>query len=40
MRRHENTGRPLGPKAFVERVGALVGRNLLPGKGGRPRKAK
>jgi len=40
LRGHENTGRPLGAKAFVQRVGTLLGRNLLPGKGGRPRKAK
>ena len=38
LRRHENTGRPLGEKPFLERLGALLGRNLLPSKGGRPRK--
>ena len=38
LRLHERTGRPLGEKPFVERIGALLGRNLLPGKGGRPRK--
>jgi putative transposase len=38
MRQHENTGRPLGEKPFLERLGIQLGRNLLPGKGGRPRK--
>ena len=40
MRRHENTGRPLGDEGFVKTVGKLVGRDLLPGKPGRPRKQK
>ena len=38
LRLHENTGRPLGSKPFVERIGELLGRDLLPGKGGRPKK--
>ena len=38
MRRHENTGRPLGDSSFVKRVGALVGRNLLLEKPGPKRK--
>ena len=38
MRRAENTGRPLGDEGFVKKVGGLLGRNLLPGKPGRPRK--
>ena len=38
LRRHENTGRPLGDKPFVLRVGQALGRNLLPGKVGRPKK--
>jgi len=38
LRRHENTGRPLGDRPFLERIGALLGRDLLPGKRGRPRK--
>jgi putative transposase len=38
LRRHESTGRPLGDRPFLERLGALLGRPLLPCKGGRPRK--
>ena len=38
LRRHENTGRPLGEKPFLERLGAQLGRDLLPGKPGRPKK--
>ena len=40
LRRHESTGRPLGERAFLRRVGRLLGRDLLPRKGGRPRKKK
>jgi hypothetical protein len=40
MRRHENTGRPLGAKAFVQRLEKLLDRRLLPRKAGRPRKKK
>ena len=29
--------RPLGDEGFVKKVGGLLGRNLLPGKPGRPR---
>jgi len=38
MQQHENTGRPLGGKPFVERLESLLGRPLLPGRPGRPRK--
>ena len=38
MRRHENTGRPLADSSFVKRVGALLGRSLLPEKPGPKRK--
>jgi putative transposase len=38
--RHENTGRPLGDEPFVKKVGALLGRDLLPSKGGRPKKQR
>ena len=38
MRHHENTGRPLGDRSFVKRVGALLGRDLLPEKPGPKRK--
>jgi len=38
LRRHENTGRPLGEELFLKRLGGLLGRNLVPGKGGRPKK--
>ena len=30
MRRHENTGRPLGDDAFVKKIGRMLGRDLLP----------
>ena len=29
LRRHESTGRPLGEKPFVRKIGLLVGRDLL-----------
>lgn len=35
---HSRTGRPLGRKAFVERLEHVVGRLLRPQKAGRPRK--
>jgi hypothetical protein len=38
MQRHENTGRPFGDKAFVRKLESLLGRPLLPGLPGRPRK--
>lgn len=38
LRRHENTGQPLGDRAFVQRVGTILGRNLVPGKPGQPKK--
>ena len=38
LRRHENTGRPLGNKPFIQRVGKLLGRHLLPKKPGPKRK--
>lgn len=38
LRRHENTGRPLGETPFLKRLGRQLGRNLLPGKSGRPKK--
>ncbi len=34
MLRRENTGRPLGDEGFVDRIGALLGRDLLPKKRG------
>ncbi len=40
MRLHESTGRPMGSVPFVKTLEALVGRNLLPGKPGRPRKMR
>ena len=40
LRRHENTGRPLGDERFVKRIGRLLGRKLLPGKPGRPKKPR
>ncbi len=38
MHLHENTGRPLGDKRFVKKLEAMLGRPLLPGKPGRPKK--
>lgn len=38
MRLHEATGRPLGEEGFVKKLAALLGRALLPGKPGRPKK--
>jgi len=40
MRTRENTGRPLGEKAFLQQIAALLGRDLLPRKPGRKRKGK
>ncbi|MFP4356802.1 MAG: transposase [Phycisphaerae bacterium] len=37
---HESTGRPLGEKSFVQHLGELLGRDLLPGKPGRPPKQR
>jgi len=34
MRQRDNTGRPLGDGNFVKRLGALLGRDLLPKKRG------
>jgi putative transposase len=34
MRQRENTGRPLGERPFVARIGQLLGRDLLPKKRG------
>jgi putative transposase len=34
LRRHESTGRPLGDRPFLERLGQQLGRNLLPQKRG------
>ena len=34
MRQRENTGRPPGDRDFVQRLGALLGRHLLPKKPG------
>ena len=38
LRRHARTGRPLGDPGFVARLETMLGRNLLPGKRGQPRK--
>ena len=38
LRRHERTGRVLGSEGFVAKVVRLVGREVRPGKPGRPRK--
>jgi putative transposase len=40
MHLHETTGRPLGSRAFVEKLQALLGRSLLPQKRGPKRKDK
>ncbi len=39
FRRYERTGRVLGSEGFVTKVVRLVGREVRPGKPGRPRKA-
>ncbi|NLF31754.1 MAG: transposase, partial [Planctomycetes bacterium] len=39
MRRLENTGRPLGDRPFLERLGGLLGRDLLPKKPGPPKQS-
>jgi len=38
MRRHEQTGRPLGSEKFVLKLEKILDRMLLPKKAGRPRK--
>lgn len=38
VRKATSTGRPFGDLSFYERLEKLLGRNLLPKKGGRPRK--
>jgi len=38
MRVHEATGRPLGGESFVKKLEAMLGRALLPGKPGRPKR--
>ena len=40
LRRHENTGRPLGDKPFLSQLSERLGRHLLPGTPGRPRKGE
>ena len=40
LRRHENTGRPLGDRPFLKRLSKQLASNLIPGKGGRPKKGK
>jgi len=39
IRTLENTGRPLGGRAFIERLGSLLGRDLVPKKPGPPKRA-
>jgi putative transposase len=38
--RHERTGRPLGDEGFVRRVSKRIGRDLMPKKPGRKKKAE
>jgi putative transposase len=38
FRRHERTGRPFGPEAFVKKLEVATGRALRPGSPGRPKK--
>ena len=40
LRLHESTGRPLGEAPFLKRLGDMLGRSLIPRKGGRPKKTK
>lgn len=39
IRRHENTGRPLGAPGFIARIEAMLGRSFVPKKPGRKPKA-
>jgi putative transposase len=38
MKVNFRTGRPIGSDAFMEKAEAITGRDLIPKKGGRPRK--
>jgi putative transposase len=38
IRRHEQTGRPLGSAKFIHRLENKLSRILIPQKGGRPKK--
>jgi len=38
MRRATSTGRPLGSEGFIKRLERILGRDLFPKKGGRPKK--
>ena len=40
IRKHENTGRPLGSENFITKLEKQLGRILHPQKGGRPKKAE
>jgi len=40
IRKHENTGRPLGSENFITKLEKQLGRILHPKKGGRPKKAE
>jgi len=40
IRKHENTGRPLGSENFITKLEKQLGRILHPQKGGRPRKTE
>jgi len=40
LRRHARTGRPWGGATFLARLGQRIGRSLVPGHPGRPRKEK
>ena len=40
IRRHTATGRPLGSREFLMRIGAQIGQDMLPKKRGRPLKRK
>ena len=39
LRKHENTGRPAGSKGFIERLSSELGRDLIPKRRGRKKKA-
>ena len=39
MRKLENTGRPLGDGVFIDRLGSLLSRDLVPKKPGPPKRA-
>lgn len=40
IRRATSTGRPLGSEGFIKKLEKILGRDIFPKKGGRPRRRK